>query len=298
VRTEARGLRAEAAPPLRPAAAVVVVAGVCLAAAVIGAVAGGVHSHVGSAPGAARLSAVLGYVAVAALLSLLVTGLTLFFIVRPRRWSEDEEEETREGPPLTRLQKAAIFVGVLLVLAAPIVALLFLSRHRAAQTTNGGGFGLPAGSRGSRPVVTAVHIEWTFFLALAVAGLVILVYMAILRYRNQAPPDEEAEDVLEPAVAAGIEALESEPDPRSAVVKAWTAMEATLRARGFGRRAVETPLEYLRRVLVEVGAAAPAARRLTSLFEEARFSRHEIDERMRGDALAALAAVRSGEAHP
>ena len=297
MRTRARGLRVEAAPPLRPAAAVIAVAGVCLAAAVIGAVAGGAHSHVGSAPGAARLSVVLGYVAVAGLLSLLVTGLTLFFIVRPRRWSGDEEEETREAPPLTRLQKVAVLAGVLLVLMAPIVTLLFLSRRRAAETTISTGPGVPVGTRGSRPVVTAVHIEWTFFLALAVAGLVILVYMAFLRRANKAPREEDAEDVLEPAVAAGVEALESEPDPRRAVVKAWTAMEATLRGRGFGRRAVETPFEYLRRVLVELGAAAPAAGRLTSLFEEARFSRHEIDERMRGDAMAALADVRAGEGH-
>lgn len=297
MRTEERGLRVQAAPPLRPAAAVVAVAGVCLAAAVIGAVAGGVHSHVGSAPGAARLSVVLGYVAVGGLLTLLVTGLTLFFIVRPRRWSEDDEEETREGPPLRRMQKLGVLAGVLLVLAVPIAILLFFSRRRAAENTIILGARPPAVTRGGQPVFTAVHLEWTFFLALAVAGLVILVYMAVLRRRYLALPDEEAEDVLEPAVAAGVEALEGEPDPRRAVVKAWTAMEATLRGRGFGRRAVETPLEYLRRVLVELGAAAPAAGRLTSLFEEARFSRHEIDERMRGDALAALAAVRTGETH-
>jgi hypothetical protein len=45
-------------------------------------------------------------------------------------------------------------------------------------------------------------------------------------------------------------------------------------------------------VLAELTGSAAAARRLTSLFERAKFSEHSIDARMKEDAIAAVGAVR------
>jgi hypothetical protein len=58
------------------------------------------------------------------------------------------------------------------------------------------------------------------------------------------------------------------------------------------RAPAEAPFEYLGRSLVELDASADAARRLTDLFERAKFSQHEPAEEMRTEAIDALVAVR------
>src|SRR2546423_489235 len=61
----------------------------------------------------------------------------------------------------------------------------------------------------------------------------------------------------------------------------------------FPRRRHETPEEYLARVLAELDIREAAIRRLTELYQFAKFSQHPVDEAMRADALDALADVRS-----
>jgi hypothetical protein len=70
-------------------------------------------------------------------------------------------------------------------------------------------------------------------------------------------------------------------------------MERTLAARGVPRKPFEAPLEYLVRVLDFVQASSHSVRRLTQLFERARFSPHEIDARMKEDAIEALVGLRA-----
>ena len=69
-------------------------------------------------------------------------------------------------------------------------------------------------------------------------------------------------------------------------------MEAVLARHGLRRRPSETPVEYLRRVLLGLTARADAVSRLTGLFEQAKFSRHEIDGTMKQDAIGALREIR------
>jgi heme/copper-type cytochrome/quinol oxidase subunit 2 len=285
-------LRVQAPAPLRsswlPSIAVVV----ALAAAVVGAVAGGVHSHVGHASTIPRLSTLLGYVAVATTVSVLVAGSVLFFILRPRRRFADDA--AKDPPPGTRLERILIQLAMLALIAAPLTVVLLLLRNHMHRETGTQIGARPAIPRTVHPgSTTGPHIQWTFFLALVVGALVILAFVAVHRARRtQEEADAEPEDALEPVVAAGVEALGSERDPRRAVIKAYLAMERTLGEQGMPRRPTETPLEYLRRVLDELGAGAASARRLTSLFERAKFSRHTIDERMRQDALSDLAELR------
>ena len=51
-------------------------------------------------------------------------------------------------------------------------------------------------------------------------------------------------------------------------------------------------LEYVERALLSLDTSAAAVRRLTDLFEWARFSQHEPEPSMRDDAVDALVAVR------
>jgi hypothetical protein len=90
-----------------------------------------------------------------------------------------------------------------------------------------------------------------------------------------------------------LDDLLRERDPRKAVIGAYVRMERTLAARGFPRRESEAPLEYLARILGIVGGSGHSARRLTRLFERARFSPHEIDEKMRDDAIQSLIGLRA-----
>jgi hypothetical protein len=76
------------------------------------------------------------------------------------------------------------------------------------------------------------------------------------------------------------------------VIAAYARMEGVLARHGMRRRPSETPIEYLGRILGDLTSQSAAVGRLTSLFQEARFSRHEIDGTMKRDAIDALRAIR------
>jgi hypothetical protein len=90
-----------------------------------------------------------------------------------------------------------------------------------------------------------------------------------------------------------IDDLESEPDARRAVIAAYARMEAVLGRNGLRRAPSETALEYLRRVLLGLTSRGEPVQRLTGLFEQAKFSAHEIDVGMKHDAIGALREIRA-----
>jgi hypothetical protein len=126
-------------------------------------------------------------------------------------------------------------------------------------------------------------------------GAAIGIVALFLIFRHPTPPGLRKRDdaALDHAISAGVEGLESEIDPRQAVIKAYAGMERALAEDGLPRRPSETPLEYLRRTLERLSGGSAATTRLTSLFEQARFSSHVIDEPMRQEALAALGDLRA-----
>jgi hypothetical protein len=144
---------------------------------------------------------------------------------------------------------------------------------------------------------------------LAMAGIVIAQLLAERRRRG--PPRTPAELLVE-LLDDTLDDVEREPDPRRAVIAAWARMERGLAAAGLPRRASEAPLEYAGRVLATAAWTPPpgpagqlptapptpplrpaSVRRLTDLFERAKFSHHTIDRAMRDEAVAALRAVRA-----
>ena len=140
-------------------------------------------------------------------------------------------------------------------------------------------------------------------LPLIVAGLALAAMIGIVAAqvladrRRRQPPRSPAERLVE-LLDDTLEDLEREPDPRRAVIGAWARMEAGLAAAGVPRRPSEAPFEYAARVLqtalvAAVGPLRPdSVHRLTGLFERAKFSRHDIGETDRDQAIAALRAVR------
>jgi hypothetical protein len=131
-------------------------------------------------------------------------------------------------------------------------------------------------------------------LALAAAGVALAVLYARRKFATppwQGDTDEVAEE-LAAVIEGTLEDLRAEADPRRAVIAAYAQMEQTLGRHGHPRRAYEAPFEYLARILKELRVRATAILALTELFERARFSRHTIDETMKGEAIEALVAVR------
>ena len=166
---------------------------------------------------------------------------------------------------------------------------LHLHQPQAAQTG-------PVGQgRNQRPApgTRAVRFRWD---ELAIVLGLLLVVGAIVAVRRSRPDPrtgrETAPEALAAALDESIDDLRTDPDLRRAIIAAYARMERALAAAGIPRRPAEAPLEYLERALLALETSAGAVRRLTDLFEWARFSHHEPEPSMRDEAVDALIAVR------
>ena len=78
------------------------------------------------------------------------------------------------------------------------------------------------------------------------------------------------------------------------MIAAYARMEAVLGRNGFQRVPSETAIEYLRRILLGLTSRGDAVTRLTDLFQQAKFSKNEIDGTMKQNAIGALREIRDG----
>jgi len=133
-----------------------------------------------------------------------------------------------------------------------------------------------------------------FLAVLGAGGIAVTAFMlAERRRRRRLPQDWRVSEVLSDVLDETLDDLRAEPDPRRAVIAAYARMERSLAAHGVPRRRFEAPHEYLGRVLGELTAGRLPAGRLTTLFERARFSPHEIDETMKSDAIEAIESLQA-----
>jgi hypothetical protein len=191
----------------------------------------------------------------------------------------------------------------LFLLFAAAAAIIYIKTHHGRllgvhvapfERAGKNGSGVGPGGKGTAP---GPRFEWPV-LWLVIAGLVIgAVALYLSRYRRPKqlrplPAEADVADELAATISDAIDDLEAEPDARRAVIAAYARMESVLGRSGLRRRVSETPVEYLRRVLLELTDRADAVARLTDLFELAKFSRHEIDSSMKLDAIGALREIR------
>jgi Domain of unknown function (DUF4129) len=128
-------------------------------------------------------------------------------------------------------------------------------------------------------------------LALVAAVAISLWWAARLRHLAlpRLLPDAEADtEELREAVESGRLAFAELDDARAAIIACYLAMERSLAGRGAARGAADTPDELLARVISAGIVRGAAARRLTGLFYEARFSTHPLGRAERDAASAAL----------
>jgi hypothetical protein len=280
-------LRAQAAPPLRAGWVGALVLALCVLGFAGAIAAGGVSSRVGSPP--------TGSFAVIELAALVVIGvlvvLGLVALVWSRSW---DDPVAAKRPPLW---KRMLELVVLTAAVAGSLALLTLvaPKHPLGAHAGHGGKAPRAAPEHRSPFpggpLDSSWVRGAAFATGAAIGIVALFF--IFRYPSASGSRERDDEMLDRAVAAGVSALESESDPRQAVIRAYAGMERALAEDGLPRRPSETPLEYLRRALERLSASTAATTRLTSLFEQAKFSSHVIDEPMRREALAALGDLRA-----
>ena len=89
-----------------------------------------------------------------------------------------------------------------------------------------------------------------------------------------------------------LDDLRAEPDPRRAVIAAYARLERVLAPTGCRESPPRRRSSTSRRMLAELSVSPEAARRLTDLFERAKFSQHAVGAEMKEDAISALETVR------
>ena len=163
-------------------------------------------------------------------------------------------------------------------------------QHASTGAQGAGGKHLPKGAhaRGAR-------LRWDeiVLIALLLGGMVVVGLMNRSRRRLRPLPRLRTKrDALARALDESLDDLRTDPDLRRAIIAAYARMERALEAAAMPRHPAEAPFEYVERVLESLDASAASVRRLTVLFEWAKFSQHEPEPVMRDEAIAALIAVR------
>jgi hypothetical protein len=224
-------------------------------------------------------------------LAIVAAGMvaTTLFAFQPGR---SNKPQPRTGPKLLgQLLAFALFCGFVLLIVAFIRGERNVGRPRSAADSVAQALqSLQAKAtnddRGTVDWLPAGIVFAGTLAALAATGIVIM--------RRQPLPEPKA------ALAARLarifddtlDDLHAEQDPRRAVIAAYAQMERMLGYYGMERRPSEAPHEYVSRVLEQVVASGSSVRRLTRLYERARFSPHEIDPAMKAEAISAVEAVR------
>jgi hypothetical protein len=212
--------------------------------------------------------------------------------------------QAREGEVARKSyrQRTLESIGMLIFFGCLAFLVIYLKRHHhhfLVPHLKGLTNGKKAlhGAGGHRAVVEPQFeytVLWIALAVVAVGGGWLFYMWRKSKNRPAVPVDREQTVVDDFATSIGdaIDDLESEPDARRAVIAAYARMETVLARNGLKRRPSETPVEYLRRILLGLTSRGDSVSRLTSLFEQAKFSRHDIDAAMKQDAIGALREIR------
>jgi hypothetical protein len=158
----------------------------------------------------------------------------------------------------------------------------------------------PAESSADSP--PAVHSELvsgvveTLLLALALIGFGVAawLYLGTRQPQGHGTPRTFAPSALQMAVEDSLSDLRHLPDVRLAIIRCYDRFERALAGVDVRRAPWETAMEFMRTALKRPGLPRDDVHELTSLFELARFSRHELGPEHRERAWNALMAVREG----
>jgi 4-amino-4-deoxy-L-arabinose transferase-like glycosyltransferase len=219
--------------------------------------------------------------------ALCIAALALILrLRRVRRW---------RAPRRGTSWQAVVFLITFTLVGAYLLSTTEVGHRLSELLGSATGTGPPRGANpaGEPASQGARDPQFQWWLGGLVVAAAVGGYIWYRRSRRPRPSEHrELAEELEVVLTETLDDLESEPDPRRAVIRAYARMETVLAAHGLPRNASEAPLEYLARILHELRVRASSAHALTELFERAKFSQHEIDIAMKDEAIAALATVR------
>src|SRR5438034_3067313 len=228
--------------------------------------------------------------------ALLAVAVTLFLI-----WLFFSERDVlvsqrKRGPGSTR---ALVFIILFAFIAAGITHFSGLRRHASSSSLGNlqGGKNAKALKREHELKANqrAPEFKWLPVFIATAAGLAVLGFVGVRSLRRERRGLLEAAELqqaFEELVEDTLADLYAETDARKAIIAAYARVERLFAMYGSPRHRSEAPVEYLERVLPELRASGAALRRLTALFEWAKFSAHDVDRRMRDEAIGALVEVR------
>jgi hypothetical protein len=256
--------------------------------------------HANRAAGSAPTTALQGPAAAGGVV--LVVALLLLWVETPSARRPKRKRRTPAGDELDELDASLWAAGkavavLLLGLAIFGIATVPLLSRASAPLQSGTGAHPSAPARTARnvPGRSAHTVDLGWLLVPVAVTFAILTPAAVVIRRRRLKRDEATEagetSALGRAVRASIAALESERDPRTAILRAYARMEQAFRDVEIVRARDETASEFLGRTMRRLPVSAGAAAALTERFEEVRFSTHRITEADRQLALASLQRV-------
>lgn len=199
-------------------------------------------------------------------------------------------------PPHTRALVSVVALSAIVCLLFLFFRLVHLHGGSALKQPNVGGAG---GGRGGTPPSSGSWFRLDEVIVVVGLLLIAAVIASIVAMRRRAARRAgrlwafgTGQAAVAMALDESLDDLRNDPDLRRAIIAAYARMEGALGASGVPRRPAEAPLEYLERALLALDTSQVAVRRLTDLFEWARFSHHEPEPSMRDEAIDALVAVR------
>ena len=267
---------------MRRAAAVLLL----VAVAAVGLRAGGAFSAAGSSEILGLSGRVVYWLIASAEVVLALAGIAL--LIARTIWAR------KSGVPLRR-QRRSLWWLLLLPFAALGLSRI-LHRFRARQAAAAAAAQQAGPGNGG---TTHVHVgnPWPLLVFFAVAALAAAALTLYRRRRAMpTPPRPDADPDAGPlaaALAAGARALHEDPDPRTAIIGCYAAMERSLADAGLPPRVADTPAEVLGRATASGLVRSAWAATLTGLFRQARYSSHPMTEADRAAAIDALARVRA-----
>jgi uncharacterized protein DUF4129 len=231
------------------------------------------------------------YVATTLAIAAFVMFGVVVYVVLSQRWSPG-------GPP--RRTRSNLLSSFLMFAGAAVIAWFILNTgfeerlRRLEQQIRGNPPGQTQGPIRPAPKnVRNARLRWDeIAIVVALLGGAAIVVLAGRRAKTPRAWRLGRGEALSLALDESLDDLRNDPDLRRAIVAAYARMETALARAGVPRRPPEAPFEYLERALTALDTSAESVRRLTALFEWAKFSHHEPNPAMRDEAVDALVAVR------